>query len=93
MKTTLTDPARLKTLLSGDVAAYLRTRNWKRTAVQAGEYAIWISPAAEAEILIPLDTRFADYALRLSEALKTLSSVEQRAQTALAEDILSVNQL
>jgi hypothetical protein len=72
-----------------DVEAYLVARGWladpRASSPEAGIYHL---PAdAEAEILVPRDRDFVDYALRMSEVLQALAAAEHRTAWEVLEDL------
>ncbi len=72
-----------------DIEAYLIARGWeadrKASSAVAGVYHLPSDP--EAEILLPRDRGFADYALRLSEVLQALAGAERRTAWEVLEDL------
>jgi hypothetical protein len=71
------------------VEAYLLAQGWQAdrqaSSRQAGVYHLPTDPAAE--ILLPRDRDFVDYALRLSEVLQALAAVERRTAWQVLEDL------
>lgn len=63
-----------------DLEAYLLARGWEAdpqaSTPEAGVFHFPADPTAE--ILLPRDRSFADYALRVSEMLQDLAVVERR---------------
>ncbi len=80
---------RLLALDPADVEAYLLARGWeadrKASSAEAGVYHLPADP--EAEILLPRDRGFVDYALRLSEVLQALAAAERRTAWEVLEDL------
>jgi hypothetical protein len=80
---------RLLALDPAQVEAYLLARGWeadrRASSPEAGVYHWPADP--EAEILLPRDRGFTDYALRLSEVLQALASVERRTAWEVLEDL------
>src|SRR5262249_49885100 len=78
---------RLLALDPADVEAYLLARGWeadrKASSAEAGVCHLPADP--EAEILLPRDRGFVDYALRLSEVLQALASAERRTAWEVLE--------
>lgn len=71
------------------VEAYLLAQGWeadrKASSRQAGVYHLPADPTAE--ILLPRDRDFVDYALRLSEVLQALAAAERRTAWQVLEDL------
>jgi hypothetical protein len=80
---------RVLALDPGEVEAYLLARGWeadgKASTSSAGVYHLPGDP--EAEILVPRDRGFVDYALRLGEVLQALASTEHRTAWEVLEDL------
>ena len=74
-----------------DIEAYLLARGWaldrQASSPEAGVYHLPADPAAE--ILLPRDRGFVDYALRVSEVLQALAAVERRTACEVLEDFLA----
>lgn len=93
MKVTVRDREILSSIEPEELAAHLRASGWHflgRVYDDAG--AIWRlkSPSGdEEEILQPLKTSLADYAARISDAIKTLEVVEKRSQLDILSELLS----
>lgn len=71
------------------VEAYLLAQGWeadrRASSRHAGVYHLPADPAAE--ILLPRDRDFVDYALRLSEVLQALAAAERRTAWQVLEDL------
>jgi hypothetical protein len=95
MKVTVRDREILSSIEPEELAAHLRASGWHflgRVYDDAG--AIWRlkNPSAsgdEEEILQPLKTSLADYAARISDAIKTLEVVEKRSQLDILNELLT----
>src|SRR5712692_965329 len=78
---------RVLALDPADVEAYLLAHGWEAdrqaSSPEAGVYHLPSDPGAE--ILLPRDRNFADYALRLSEALQALATAERRTAWEVLE--------
>jgi hypothetical protein len=82
------DPQLLKTLDPQDISHHLKQRGWSMEATLANDVAqIWRIKQDDRshEILLPLDQKLDDFALRLSDVIATLAEVEDRTK----EDILA----
>lgn len=82
---------RLLALDPADVEAYVHARGWEAdqqvSSPEAGVYHLPADP--QAEILLPRDRDFADYALRLGEVLQALATAERRTAWEVLEDLLT----
>jgi hypothetical protein len=93
MKVTVRDREILSSIEPEELAAHLRASGWHflgRVYDDAG--AIWRlkNPLYdEEEILQPLKTSLADYATRISDAIKTLEVVEKRSQLDILSELLT----
>ena len=93
MKVTVRDREILSSIEPEELAAHLRASGWHflgRVYDDAG--AIWRlkNPSGdEEEILQPLKTSLADYAARISDAIKTLEVVEKRSQLDILSELLT----
>lgn len=83
------DRATLAAIRPARVAAYLQATHWKRMALEAGRYSIWVNPSAREpiELLLPLDAKFDDFAERMAELLHDLQKEEERSQIDILRDI------
>jgi hypothetical protein len=72
-----------------EVEDYLLARGWeadgKASTAAAGVYHLPADP--EAEILVPRDRGFVDYALRLGEVLQALARAEHRTAGEVLEEL------
>jgi hypothetical protein len=94
MKVTVRDREILSSIEPEELAAHLRASGWHflgRVYDDAG--AIWRlkneEDGDELEILQPLKTSLADYAARISDAIKTLEVVEKRSQLDILSELLT----
>jgi hypothetical protein len=82
---------RVLALDPADIEAYLLEHGWEAdreaSSAEAGVYHLPADP--EAEILLPRDRGFVDYAIRLSEVLQELANAEQRTAWELLQDLLA----
>lgn len=82
---------RVLALDPADLQAYLLARGWKAdrraSTPDAGVYHFPTDPAAE--IVLPRDRGFVDYALRVGEVLQALAAVERRTAWEVLEDVLA----
>lgn len=89
MIVTIRDRATLLSMHPARVGAYLNAKGWKRMALEANRYSIWVktSEGQPAEILLPLDPRLGDFAERMAELLGDLQKDEKRSQLEILRDI------
>jgi hypothetical protein len=86
---TIRDRATLLGVHPARVGAYLNARGWKRMALEANRYSLWVktSEGQPVEVLLPLDPRLGDFAERMAELLGDLQRDEQRSQLEILRDI------
>jgi hypothetical protein len=90
MKAAVRDTATLRGLKPLEVAAYLRANGWRREADLYGKGGLWLvrgPDGSEFDVTLPVRSDFVDYALRMSEVLRTLAEVERRSQLEVLRDI------
>jgi len=91
MRTVIKDKKTLSNLRSLDIVSYLRAKGWI-IIKERDDFMIWgFSQHDEEliEVIVPLSTDFADFAIRIGEILKTLEKVENRSQIEIYDDITS----
>lgn len=92
MKAAIQDAATLRALKPLELAAYLRAKGWRQQPEFERKSSLWLNEndtGEEVDIFLPLNRDVADYALRISEALRTLASVEKRSQLDVMNDLLT----
>lgn len=93
MKVTVRDSKILSSIEPEELAAHLSASGWHEQGRVYDEVgAIWRlkNPSGdELEILQPLKTSLADYAARISDAIKTLEVMEKRSQLDILSDLLT----
>ena len=90
MNVTIRDRNVLNSLRPADLLTYLRASGWQRESEIGDKAESWVKSAEgrlEADLLVPLRRQAGDFALRVSELLKTLEDVEGRSQEEIVEDI------
>ena len=72
--------------------AYARSRDWVEQEIWNDRATIFTLAAgdSELEILVPLRDSFADYAERVSDAIRTLALAENRSETEIYLDLMEV---
>ncbi len=71
--------------------AYLGSKGWRTVEPYGNVGDIYIMEGVDPELLVPASTAFADYALRVSQILEILSSVEERDSHAILHDLSLVD--
>lgn len=79
----------LKSIEPQAFIAYLQANAWQQIDVIKRRAAILENAfdGKECQIVIPLNTEFADYHRRIAEALETLATFEHRSQYAILNDL------
>ena len=93
MKVTIRDQSVLNSLRPVDLIAYLRASGWSRETEIEQKASIWLKldMLGQPDVVVPLRRDAADFALRISEVLGTLESVEQRSQEDIFKDLLTAS--
>lgn len=93
MRADIRDANILKELNPNAFESYLQARQWQRVDTIPGRASVWRPDAKRSspEVIVPLKTDFADYALRVSEIIQTLARFEDRSQLEIIAE-LSVTQ-
>ncbi len=84
MKATIHDLDAIHNVRPLDVTAYLRQKEWTEQS-RDGNRVIWTHE--DFELLVPLNSNYRDYAVRMAELLQTLSVAEDRSQLEVFEDL------
>jgi hypothetical protein len=86
MNVRITDKASFEALQPLNVVAYVRSEGWKLLGFWEGKKAtVWDREGER--LVIPENTHFADYALRMAEVLDLLGRVEGRSQLVIYRDL------
>lgn len=88
MKATVKDAEALRGVRAQDLISYLAMRGWaEEQRLERG--AFWTKGEGEGlqEVLVPLDPTVGDFSTRVSEILSVLSSIENRSQLAILDDL------
>lgn len=90
MKVDIRDVAAMQSLRPLEVAAYLRARSWTQQTLTT-HASVWVSGEAEEqmEVVVPMDPRQRDFALRMGELLQTIAVAEDRSQVDVYSDLLT----
>lgn len=92
MRATIRDADTLKSIEPSQVASYLEMKGWHQESYIPEKASIWTlggDPEEQFEVLLPLNPRFQDFPIRMSEVLKTLEVVEQRSQLEILDSFIS----
>ena len=89
MKVALRDEAAAARLLPVAVRGYLRAAGWTQVGADdwPGVAEYWTSPTADATVLLPLDSGFADYGRRMRFLVEELAVQEQRGVLGVLLDL------
>jgi hypothetical protein len=88
MRTTIRDPEVFSHLQPLEVAAYLRTRHWRKSDDLGQRGSVWtLATGGDLEVLLPLSTRLKDFVQRMSDVVKVLEVAENRPQVDIVSDI------
>lgn len=79
----------LRQLRPLDVQNYARATGWQRVQGVKGDIAVYHRADSEDdEIIVPQNPNYADYALRMAEAVSALSEAERRLPGEIVADLL-----
>jgi hypothetical protein len=71
------------------VRGYALAKGWQRVPGVNGNIALFNHPGAKwDQLIVPMDTRFDDYAKRIAEVIENLAAFEQRGATEILSDLL-----
>ncbi|MBD2327837.1 hypothetical protein [Alkalinema sp. FACHB-956] len=91
MKATIRDPETLQSIEPNQVATYLQMNGWQQESFLPDKASIWTlgsEPESQFEVLLPLNPKFRDFPIRMSEVLKTLEAVEHRSQIEILTSLV-----
>jgi hypothetical protein len=92
MKAEITDTDTLRSLRPLDIASYLHATGWLNTEDMGERASYWVFPAQpDVEVVLPKRHSYNDFALRVSEILKSLSQIESRSQLQIYADVATVS--
>ncbi|MGF1583585.1 MAG: hypothetical protein ACFCD0_30065 [Gemmataceae bacterium] len=78
----------MRALRFEDVQQYLQTHGWTRQKNNWDDVGVYHSSTnPDAEILLPLSTKWGDYALRMGETIQMISEVEKRPVWEVLNDL------
>jgi hypothetical protein len=93
MKVQIQDESALRAVRPLDVAAYLRSKEWREVNV-SDPLTLWEKLGEDgqpSEVEIPQHPTWRDYSTRVAELLESLAQVEGRSQLAIIRDIAEVS--
>ena len=85
MRVRILDKQALLSISPAHLMAYLRGKGARQVDEFSGKAAVW--NYGKEELLVPLATRFADYAARMADILSALERVEDRSQLQIMTDL------
>ena len=88
------DPQTLRQINPTNLSAYLQQNNWHEKHHVESHAAFWtkrIEDNEEAEVVLPLNSEFADFHYRISEILQTLAIVEHRLPEEVFNDLVNLS--
>ncbi|WP_285565932.1 hypothetical protein [Actinoallomurus iriomotensis] len=69
------------------MAAYLRGSGWQPAGDLNGRATIWALEPEQLEVIVPVSTRFRDYAQRINEVIRTLAETESRPEPEIIRSV------
>lgn len=84
MKAVIRDQQTLLAIRPGDLVGYLRASRWQEVE-SADAFSVWRKDSSE--VIVPLNTAFHDFALRMGEVLAALQDMENRSQIDILTDL------
>lgn len=81
----ISDKQVLLSISPAQIMAYLRSRGARQVDEFLGKAAVW--SYGDEELLVPLATRFADYAARMADILAALEREEDRSQLQIITEL------
>lgn len=93
MRVSVRDRDILSSLRPSDLLAYVRSSEWRQVEELQKKAILFgkTTNGSTSEVIIPLITDVADYAIRVGEVLSSLELVEGRSQEEILRDILSTS--
>ena len=90
MDVKITDSTALRRISPAMTRAYLKTQGWIQEETWQGRIVVWSKTQGEEvrEIMAPLREQSDVYAMRMSEAVATISEVEERSQLDIYYDLI-----
>ena len=91
MDVKITDSVALRRISPAMMRAYLQTQGWIQEEIWRGRIVVWSKVQGDEEvreILVPLREQSDVYAMRMSEAVETISEIEERSQFDVYHDLI-----
>lgn len=85
MRVRISDKQTLLSISPAQLMAYLRSKGARQVDEFSGKATVW--SYGDEELLVPLATRFADYAARMADILASLEREEDRSQLQILTDL------
>ena len=85
MRVRISDKQALLSISPAQLMAYLRSKGARQVDEFSGKATVW--SYGDEELLVPLATRFADYAARMADILAVLEQMEERSQLQILHDL------
>jgi len=76
-----------------DLVSYLRTHRWTLSESSPNRWSVWQNGPTEdaTEVLVPLDSRAPDFALRIADVFHRLGQVEDRSEIDILSDVATAS--
>ncbi len=92
MANAIHDIETLKSIQPEQIIAYFKRTGWQKETSIPEKAEIWIFKKEDSDkdcvdILLPLNTSFQDYPIRMSEILMTLEKIENRSQKEIFKSL------
>jgi hypothetical protein len=84
--------ASLDSIKPMELTSYLTAKGWARAAARPGKGSVWLSNAEDLDandVLVPESRRFADYKIRVEQALRSIATNEGRSEEEVLRDVQS----
>lgn len=88
MRVRISDKQVLQSITPVQLMAYLRSKGATQLDEYPGKATIW--QYGNEELLVPVDTYFADYASRIADYISTVELVESRSQMSIVDDLKNI---
>jgi hypothetical protein len=86
MRAAVQDQVALSSLRPLELMAYLRAKGWKQESEIGDRGAVWALDH-DLDVVLPARRELGDYALRVSEVLRTLARAEGRSELEILRDL------
>lgn len=88
MRVRISDKQVLQSITPAQLMAYLRSKGATQLDEYPGKATIW--QYGNEELLVPVNTYFADYASRIADYVSTVELVESRSQMSIVDDLKNI---